>query len=84
MNGKKARMLRSLAGTSSSKGLKQQYVVKKGTERLHPHFDVSFTPEGQMVRELIGQFKTFSVVMDSGPRVVYKALKKRYLTAMRG
>ena len=81
MNGKKARMLRSLAAVKSDKFNKQQY--KQTNPVTRPQFESSVTPDGLITRKLTGTYQTFTLVLDAGSRLLYKNLKSMYHSSVR-
>ena len=83
MNGKKSRLLRSLAGTKLDKNNRQQYKVVKGSEKTHSFYKPELLMNGQTIQKLAGTFKTCTFVMDAGSRSVYQTLKKRYKNALK-
>lgn len=75
MNGKKAKLFRSLAGVDSKDSNDRVYQVDKRTLR------------DKVIRNLAGdithKFTTGTYVMVSCPRLLCKALKKNYLKGKR-
>lgn len=70
MNGKKAKMLRRLAGVNTSDTIPQQYTVIKHTQRNREFKN--------LLGETIGRVATGTLQLASGSRALYKFMKKGY------
>ena len=81
MNGKKARLLRSLAGTRADAGKARNY--NQSNKVTRPIYTQELLASGQVVRKLSGTFETCTFTLSAGSRYVYKTLKKSYKTAIK-
>ena len=68
MNGRKAKMLRRLAGVNAKET--QQYTTIKHTQRNREFKN--------LLGETIGRITTGTLQLASGPRALYKFMKKGY------
>jgi len=83
MNGKKAKILRKLAGVGTDLN-PTQYRVMEGTPR-RKFFEVpsiGLNEDGTTNMRKV-EFITFTLIVDAGSRFIYKSLKKMYQRKMR-
>lgn len=82
MNGKKAKMLRKLAGVSKDNCQNRSYHGIESTVRVkevtHPHLTGT---DGKPL--VIARHRTATYALNQGARLLNKVLKKNYLTALR-
>lgn len=83
MNGKKAKMLRGLAGV---RGSLTKYTITKGSERAKETLVKGYelNADGTENKSALITWHTVSISMVGCPRKVYKLLKNKYRTATTG
>lgn len=81
MNGRKAKLFRSLAAVTKEEQENRSYHGEKSTVRtkevLHPNkLDTNGKPL------VLAKYQTATYKLNAGPRLLYKMLKKQYKKAM--
>jgi hypothetical protein len=76
MNGKKAKLLRSLSGVNKQNRNSRHYEGVEDTLRNHPVYHPNLTePNGK--RKVIGEIQTITLRMSQGARLLNKMMKKQ-------
>ena len=82
MNGRKAKVLRALAGVNKQNRNSRSYHGVQSTVKIKKLFHpTKLNEHGNKI--LLGTYQTATYALDQGARLMNKLLKKQYLTALR-